>query len=74
MISGVSAAGAATMVAANQQLAQASQTVAQNGVADLEALTKAMVGAQQAQQQAAAGAKMIAAGDEALGRLIDAFA
>ena len=74
MISGVMSSGVRTMAAASQQLQAASHTVAAEGVANIENLTKAMVGAQQAQGQAEIGAKMIETGNELLGNVIDAFA
>ena len=74
MISGVSSAGQQAIALGQQQLRQASNVVAQNGVSDLRQLTEAMVAAQTAQLQVEAGAKMIAAGNEALGSIIDAFA
>lgn len=74
MISSVMSTGAQMMTAANRQLTATSHTVATQGVENIENLTKALVSAQQAQGQAEAGAKMIQAGNELLGTVIDAFA
>ncbi len=74
MISSVISSGVQTMAVAGQSLHSASHAVASQGAADIENLTKALVGAQQAQSQTEVGAKLIEAGNEMLGSVIDTFA